>query len=383
MVKIMGREIDIGRIANFAVKNPQASIIGLAQRVRQKTDLDFFLNGGYSLPPTTITIEVTYSCNLRCKTCWFYGNKGILGKNRVIQYLSLRELKKIVDNIAWFRPYIYLTGGEPLLNKEIYRFISYAKKKGLAIGLVTNGTLLNRENAKKLVESGIDFITISLDGPEKIHNKIRGSKCFKKTVEGITNLIKERESKKLPIITLNCTISDFNYLYLEDIVRLGENIRADIVALQHPCFLRKNTIALHHAIFGREFGESNNLVDGYENNSALKIDFSKLNEIIQKIKEKQKKVKIRLYQDFSPEQIKKYYETEAAVNNRCVNPWFAATIKPNGDVTPCLGYVVGNIKNEKFSEIWNNHKFQQFRKVLKQKKYFPGCIRCCGFFYNW
>jgi MoaA/NifB/PqqE/SkfB family radical SAM enzyme len=100
------------------------------------------------------------------------------------------------------------------------------------------------------------------------------------------------------------------------------------------------------------------------------------------LKKRKKKVDLRLYPNLSFRQMKNYYEKETGINDKCINPWFSATIKPNGDVTPCLGYVAGNLDENSFMEIWNNQKFKNFRKILKEKRFFPGCIRCCAFFLN-
>jgi radical SAM protein with 4Fe4S-binding SPASM domain len=53
---------------------------------------------------------------------------------------------------------------------------------------------------------------------------------------------------------------------------------------------------------------------------------------------------------------------------------------PWGEVTPCLDYSFGSIKEEKFTAVWNSEKARNFRKVLKKHKAFPACNRCCGIF---
>lgn len=378
-MKILGREISLEKLMSILFRHPEASFMSLINNIRQR----FLLGREFSLMPSAIVVEITYSCNLRCKTCWFYGNSGILKEKAAAESLNFEQLKKLADNVSFYKPYIYVTGGEPLINKATIPFINYAKKKGLVTGLVTNGTLLTKENAEKLIDADLDFITVSIDGPEKIHNSIRGMDCFNKTVQGIKNIVAAKNGKKYPIVTINCTISDYNYEYLEEIVKLGDDVKADIVALQHPCFLLKNTIKAHHNIFKKLFDKSDNLIDGYENNSASKINVEKLYRIINRIKNMKKRTDLRLYQDFSFKQMKNYYEKEIAINEKCIAPWFSATIKPNGDITPCLGYVVGNINKESFMDVWNNKRFKNFRNILNKRKFFPGCIRCCGFFFNW
>jgi radical SAM protein with 4Fe4S-binding SPASM domain len=383
-MRILGREISVKRLISYGLKNPAANLIHSFNYLRQKKFLDGSFSGGYALPPSTIVVETTYECNLRCKTCWFYGKSGIFKDKKISGGLSFEQLKKVVDNVAWFKPYLYFTGGEPLINKSTLPIIKYAKKKGLIVGIVTNGTLLTKENSKKLISSNLDFITVSIDGPKETHDKIREIKCFEKAIQGINNVIEARKmrKKKFPLLTLNCTLSDYNHFYLEKVVSIGEKCDADVIAFQHPCFLLKRTIDAHHKVFKKLFDKSDDLIEGFENESASKIDIEKLYKTINKIKMKKKKWDLRLYPDLSLNQMKSYYEKERAINDKCINPWFSATIKPNGDVSPCLGHVVGNINKEKFMKIWNGKRFKNFRKILKQKKFFPGCIRCCAFFLN-
>ena len=386
-MKILGREIQIGKIIALIHKYPSASILGMLGKLRPRFFIDQFLKSGYSLFPSTICIEITYRCNLRCKTCWFYGNSGIFKNKKIKEFdeLSFIKLKKLIDDITFWKPYVYITGGEPLLNKNTLPLIRYAVKKRFITGVVTNGILINTKNAEDIIKSGLSFLTISIDGPANVHDSIRGVKCFEKAILGIENIVKMKKKHKsnFPILTLNCTISDENYAFLEKLVDIAEKFKVDILALQHPCFLRKNTIIAHHNIFKKCFGKTNNLVEGYGSDTSLKINPERLFDILNKVKKLSKKSNLRLYQDFSLKDMKKYYETENAVNKECINPWFSALIKPNGDVTPCLGYVVGNISKNPFMEIWNNKKIKKFRRILKQKKFFPGCIRCCGFFFNW
>ena len=188
-MRILGREISVKRLISYGLKNPAANLIHSFNYLRQKKFLDGSSSGGYALPPSTIVVETTYECNLRCKTCWFYGKSGIFKDKKISGGLSFEQLKKVVDNVAWFKPYLYFTGGEPLINKSTLPIIKYAKKKGLIVGIVTNGTLLTKENSKKLISSNLDFITVSIDGPKQTHDKIREIKCFEKAIQGINTVI--------------------------------------------------------------------------------------------------------------------------------------------------------------------------------------------------
>jgi len=69
-----------------------------------------------------------------------------------------------------------ITGGEPLIHKDLLTITKHIQKKGYRWGMVSNGMVLNSERFKLLTESGLYSITISLDGLENSHNKLRNSK---------------------------------------------------------------------------------------------------------------------------------------------------------------------------------------------------------------
>ena len=64
--------------------------------------------------------------------------------------------------------------------------------------------------------------------------------------------------------------------------------------------------------------------------------------------------------------------------SKCLSPWIVAYVFPDGDVRPCLNstYSFGNIKNTKFSEIWNSVKAVEYRRALKKIGMMPVCRRC-------
>jgi MoaA/NifB/PqqE/SkfB family radical SAM enzyme len=79
----------------------------------------------------------------------------------------------VVDQAASAHPAFYFSGGEPLLYRGLDQVLAHVKRRGLIAALVTNGSLLAR-HAERLVEIGVDNVTVSLDGPEAVHDAIRG-----------------------------------------------------------------------------------------------------------------------------------------------------------------------------------------------------------------
>lgn len=87
--------------------------------------------------------------------------------------MTLAERRALGDERAGFRPLIAFSGGEPLLYKDCVSLVRHIKARRLPCIVLTNGVLLGR-HAEGLVESGLDAIAVSLDGPEAVHDEIRG-----------------------------------------------------------------------------------------------------------------------------------------------------------------------------------------------------------------
>lgn len=117
-------------------------------------------------------LMVTYKCNMQCIMC-------DLWRRKVENELSFNEIKKIVDDLSYLGVSgIALSGGEPLVRKDIFDIIKYIKSKKIPVAMSTNGLLLaKKETTDILFESGIDSIALSLDSvnPE-LHNRLRGKK---------------------------------------------------------------------------------------------------------------------------------------------------------------------------------------------------------------
>ena len=136
--------------------------------------------------PQTVSFTITNSCNLRCKMCGQWSEEGYIKKKRGVlqQTLGLTDWKRLVDEVAAHHiPSVIIRGGEPFMYPGIIELLEYINFKGLIASIDTNGTLLTTY-ASDLLRIGKIHITISVDGPEQIHNGVRGIPgCFKKIEE--------------------------------------------------------------------------------------------------------------------------------------------------------------------------------------------------------
>lgn len=158
--------------------------------------------------------ELTRSCNLACGHC-----RASSGKGPYDGELGTAECFAVLDDIASFaKPVIILTGGEPLLRKDVFEIAGYGRSKGLRIVMATNGTLLDGENIPKITGSGIKTISVSLDGPDgKSHDALRRVPgAFESALAGI-----EKAKAAGLGVQVNSTITKKNIGSLPEIMNLG------------------------------------------------------------------------------------------------------------------------------------------------------------------
>ncbi|MBD3196742.1 MAG: radical SAM protein [Candidatus Lokiarchaeota archaeon] len=133
--------------------------------------------------PVAMTFAVTYDCQCNCIHCSAGRHKH---ENKL--QLNIAEAKKLIDDsLKLGISILAFTGGEPLLRKDIYELISYVDKKKAVPLLFTNGEFLTTENVKRLKNSGLYSLFVSLDShtPEE-HNRLRKRKdLFQNAIEGI------------------------------------------------------------------------------------------------------------------------------------------------------------------------------------------------------
>jgi len=163
--------------------------------------------------------ETTRNCNLNCAHC-----RASATMEHYSGELDTPASLRLLDQIAEVgRPIVILTGGEPLLRPDIFDLARYGTDKGLRMVMAPNGTLVTNENAKQMVEAGIQRISISLDGATRErHDTFRGvDGAYEGAMRGIA------AAKKAGIdFQVNTTISKLNYDQIPDILKLAENLGA-------------------------------------------------------------------------------------------------------------------------------------------------------------
>lgn len=328
--------------------------------------------------PRLVNCFVTERCNFNCPMCHVKESR-----QRKMAELSFRALKKVFDEAGKFSPSFQLAGGEPLLHSELIKIIRYLTERKIVKGVVTNGLLLE-EKAEELVSSGLDFLGISLDGPDEATQYRRGyvKGSFAKIVRGIKKVIKVRGERLFPNIRIATVISPINLDNYDWILKLAERLRVDQWSLSHYFYYFREIKNLQEKfaekyqmgkdVWGDYLGEKKELFNQPER-EQIKQKWAKISRLITEGKNKtritfQEKVDIDQY----------YTGVFPSKKSVCTSPYQQIFIRGNGDVEICQGYLLGNIKKESILDIWHNQRSKHFRQVFEKVGVMPACFRCCA-----
>lgn len=311
--------------------------------------------------PYELNFAVTYMCNSRCKTCGIWKVKP---KNE----MTLNEIKKFVKKIKFIH-WVRLTGGEPFLRKDYVEIVkTFDKNLDLfLLSTPTNGTMpeLVYEKVKRILRffKKRYIISVSLDGPKKIHNKIKGIKCWEKAINTYEKL-KEIEKNNFKVF-FGYTISPYNVGYLEKTID-------DIKEILPETGLKDFHINLFHTS------------DVYYQNkkTKLKKDFVKkaIKELELCINERRNYLNpIDMVQLSYLKMSKKYLKTKKCPLN-CNIYNISCFVNPFGDVYPCtlLNQKLGNLRKEKYDlkKILSSKKSKSIMKEIKNSNC-PHCWTPC------
>ncbi len=173
--------------------------------------------------PLLVVWNLTNACNLKCKHCYQRADHPLADELTIEQ--KMQAIDKLWDAGTSL---IAFSGGEPLMAPEVFKILKYAHDKGFHVSLATNGTLLTPKNVEKLIESGVNYIEVSLDSIHSdVHDMFRGVKgAWKKTTEGIRNAVKMgRGNFTVGVAT---TVTHFNFPEFEDTIKFAfEELGAD------------------------------------------------------------------------------------------------------------------------------------------------------------
>jgi len=304
--------------------------------------------------------EVTRSCNLACVHCRASAECGPYAGE-----LSTEECLRIIDEIASFaKPVIILTGGEPLLRSDIFDLARYGSERGLRMVMATNGTLITEKTIEEMKTSGIQRVSISLDGPDaETHDafrKVRGS--FEGSLRGIEMLKKGRID-----FQINTTITQLNLHQVADILRLA----VQLGAVAHHIFLLVPT--------GRGKDLQDQEISALDYEKTLHWFYGQRDQVPLQLKATCAPHYYRILRQRAKKEGKKITPKEYgldAMTRGCLGGISFCFISHVGQVQPC-GYLeinCGNVKEAPFPKIWADSEV--FRNLRDTDHYGGKCGRC-------
>jgi radical SAM protein with 4Fe4S-binding SPASM domain len=269
-------------------------------------------------------------------------------------------------------PVILFSGGEPLFRKDLFHLAELARNSGIRIALSTNGTLINKEIARKLSDTGFAEVGISLDGIGSNNDRFRGQKgAFEKALTGIRNCI----SLGLRV-SLRLTLTRFNYQEIPAIFRLVEDEGIDRICFYHLAYsgrgdnlrshdlnhsqkrkivdaICKHTLDLHHRGKPKEVLTVGNHADGVYLYLKLRDhDPQRAGEVLQLLRRN-------------------------GGNNSGIG---IGAVDDQGDVHPdqfWWHYRLGNVRQRQFGDIWTDTSEPLLRGLKNRKRLLTGrCAQC-------
>ncbi len=298
--------------------------------------------------------ETTRRCNLACVHCRAAADN--------IEYegeLDTEASFRLLDQIAEVgKPIIILTGGEPLLRDDIFDIAKYGTEKGLRMVMAPNGTMITEEVAKKMAESGIKRISISLDGSTaEIHDTFRGVPgAFEGALRG-AKLAKEAGID----FQINTTITKTNLEQIPKILALAESLGA----VAHHIFLLVPT--------GRGKYILDQEIDAIEYEETLNWFYDQRDKVSLQLKATCAPHYYRILRQRAKADGKKVtFESHGldAVTRGCLAGTGFCFISHTGTVQPCgfLHTDCGDVTKQTFGEIWNNSStFKSLRNFSELK----------------
>jgi radical SAM protein with 4Fe4S-binding SPASM domain len=320
--------------------------------------------------PFLVVWDFTHKCNLNCKHC--YSNSGA----EVETELTTEEALRVVDQLADFGvTALAFSGGEPLIRKDFFEVASYAAKRGLYVSVATNGTLLTEENVKRLKQAKINYVEVSIDGARaQTHDSFRGVPgTFDKAVAGLKNCVR---ADVCACIATTATKS--NIAEIPGILDFAEEIGAERFTFFNfiPTGRGKEHYDQDLSPEEREqlmFYLLDRMSKGYK--VTILTTAPQLARLALQCQRPGDEATMSMAHMQTVKVSKKAVPLADFIGG-CGAGRLYCSLSPQGDVHPCVFFPVnvGNLKKEKFGDIWLNSTL--FNTLRDREKLKGACGKC-------
>jgi radical SAM protein with 4Fe4S-binding SPASM domain len=330
--------------------------------------MDHLRYGGSVHQKPVVVWNTTRRCNLHCVHCYSKSENKLYPNE-----LTTSEAKAFVEDLAEFAvPVLLFSGGEPLLRKDLFEIAQLATSKGIRAVLSTNGTLITEDAAKQLKHAGFSYVGVSLDGIGETNNKFRGKEnAFDMAVAGMRNCLKAGVKPGLRFTVTKYNVKDlpkiFDFIETEKIPRAcfyhlayvgrGTSMANDDLTHEQTREFMDYILAKTEEFNRRQVNTEILTVDNHADAAYLYLKLKK------KDPEKAEEV-MRL--------LKTNKGNSSGSGIGCVDS--------TGWVHPdqfWQHYSLGNIREQRFSEIWSKDTEPLLQALRNRKSRLVGkCIQC-------
>lgn len=274
--------------------------------------------------PVSLSIEPAAICQLHCPECTL-GSQNI---ERTNKFMDLELYKKIINEAApnLLNLILYFQG-EPFLSPTIFEMIHYANAKQIFTTTSTNAQAIDKTLAKKIVESGLQKLIISLDGvTQKTYEKYRVGGNLDKTLQAIKFITEEKklQNKNFPKLEVQMIVFRHNEHEIEQFKKLCKKLKVQKITIK--------TAQIYN------YTKKVNLIPTIKKYSRYKF-------------------------------VNGNWTLKHKLHNRCLRMWQGAVITTDGELLPCCfdknaTYSYGNLTKKSLKELWYSEKALSFRKQL-------------------
>lgn len=313
--------------------------------------------------PKWIAWEITRRCNLRCVHCRSSSEMEVKGHPD----FSTEEAFRILDDISSYaKPVVVLSGGEPLVRKDVFEIAKYGTGKGLRMCLATNGVLVNDAICENIKASGIRIVSISLDGSgEAVHDDFRGQKG---AFAGAVNAAKLFKKHGIEFI-VNSSFTKRNQEEIPKVYKLAKELGASAWYMFMIVPTGRGEEIMNELISKADYEE---ILDWHyemekdEKDMLVRPTCAPHYYRVVLQKSKQEGVK------FEKRTLK--FSTGGAKG--CIAGQVICLIDVDGNVLPCSYFPksAGNVREQSFKDIWENSEL--FKDLRDFKKYKGRCGSC-------
>jgi radical SAM protein with 4Fe4S-binding SPASM domain len=322
--------------------------------------------------PREIQLEVTGACNLACTMCLVSYRPKIGKRDGALDYERFRG---IVDGLPQLERVTLQGLGEPLLSPHLTDMVAYAAARGIAVGFNTNAQLLTPERSRELVEAGVAWMHVSVDGATAAtYERIRSGARFARLERHVPALTAAagRRGDGGPELCLVFVAMRRNIRELPDVVRLAARWGVPSVRVQN----------LSHSFDDTDPSGSYAEIRRYAADEALftaddlglaRAAFAEAAAAAEELG-----LALRLPRlDAAP--------APGPQRRGCEWPWTSAYVTHTGDVQPCCMVMgseratLGDIRSRSFAEVWRGRAYRAFRRRLESDDP-PDVCRGCSLY---